>query len=97
MKTSETPRTDAAISPGEPFNPDYVEIEFARTLERELAQANANLAAAREQAEAWRNGFNLAKEYVVDDTWGYVQRFEREVLDKLVTPSHGDAGDAQGC
>lgn len=47
-----TPRTDAELG----YTPDgeYVPADFARTLERELAQARAELRAAQRDAERYR-------------------------------------------
>ena len=57
----DTPRTDAAAIKTEapaPFKGAFVRVEFARELERELAEADRSLSACYEEIDRLRNERN---------------------------------------
>ena len=51
---SDTPRTDLAEIEGSPFG---VDADFSRELERELAEAKAEIVRLKGRAELWGEGF----------------------------------------
>ena len=65
---SDTPRTDAAQhNLGSVLQPDYVvDVEVAQDLERELAEAQAEVVRLKGEAESWEKVFDRTCEFLAE-------------------------------
>lgn|GEM_PF-4599019 len=76
---SDTPRTDSAEPYGNPYTDSamiHVPAAFARQLERELTQAQADLGSARRELNAWKQ----CAQMLADNTPGVCDK-DCEVLE----------------